>query len=96
MLKAKMRGAWPEEHLPAGCEVQDSLAEIYTGSQFGSNFGGPLDFVTPVVGEQVTELPETKELSTVSLGIKQRPSRKQSKRMGRTRRARRASPGSLR
>merc|ERR1712113_760651 len=36
----------------------------------GANSGGPKDFVTPDVGELVTEPPETKDLSTVALGVK--------------------------
>jgi bisphosphoglycerate-dependent phosphoglycerate mutase family 1 len=35
----------------------------------GANSGGPKDFVTPSVGELVAEPPETKDLSTVTLGI---------------------------
>merc|ERR1711862_646974 len=35
----------------------------------GANSGGPKDFVTPAVGELVAEPPETKDLSTVSLGV---------------------------
>merc|ERR1719382_2358587 len=36
----------------------------------GANSGGPKDFVVPEVGELVTEPPETKDLSTVALGVK--------------------------
>merc|ERR1711953_478333 len=36
----------------------------------GANSGGPKDFVTPDVGELVAEPPETKDLSTVPLGVK--------------------------
>mmetsp|Transcript_119915 Transcript_119915/g.195109 ORF Transcript_119915/g.195109 Transcript_119915/m.195109 type:complete len:517 (+) Transcript_119915:102-1652(+) len=35
----------------------------------GANSGGPKDFVTPDVGELVAEPPETKDLSTVPLGV---------------------------
>merc|ERR1712083_35910 len=35
----------------------------------GANSGGPKDFVTPSVGELVAEPPETKDLSTVPLGV---------------------------
>merc|ERR1712083_784625 len=36
----------------------------------GANSGGPKDFVSTTVGELVAEPPETKDLSTVPLGIK--------------------------
>merc|ERR1711957_36187 len=36
----------------------------------GANSGGPKDFVSPPVGELVTEPPETKDLSTVAQGVK--------------------------
>jgi glycosyltransferase involved in cell wall biosynthesis len=36
----------------------------------GANSGGPKDFVTPDVGELVTEPPETTDLSTVAQGVK--------------------------
>merc|ERR1712232_880074 len=36
----------------------------------GANSGGPKDFVSPSVGELVTEPPETKDLSTVAQGVK--------------------------
>merc|ERR1711972_763261 len=36
----------------------------------GANSGGPKDFVVPEVGELVAEPPETKDLSTVSDGVK--------------------------
>merc|ERR1712110_1053375 len=36
----------------------------------GANSGGPKDFVSPEVGELVTEPPETTDLSTVALGVK--------------------------
>merc|ERR1712056_1660 len=35
----------------------------------GANSGGPKDFVVPLVGELVAEPPETKDLSTVPLGV---------------------------
>merc|ERR1719223_1285385 len=35
----------------------------------GANSGGPKDFVEPSVGELVSEPPETKDLSTVPLGV---------------------------
>merc|ERR1712217_972373 len=35
----------------------------------GANSGGPKDFVVPAVGELVEEPPETKDLSTVPLGV---------------------------
>merc|ERR1719437_219115 len=35
----------------------------------GANSGGPKDFVVPAVGELVSEPPETKDLSTVPLGV---------------------------
>merc|ERR1712012_987266 len=35
----------------------------------GANSGGPKDFVVPAVGELVAEPPETKDLSTVPLGV---------------------------
>merc|ERR1740121_3279121 len=35
----------------------------------GANSGGPRDFVSTAVGELVTEPPETKDLSTVPLGV---------------------------
>merc|ERR1712176_1372665 len=35
----------------------------------GANSGGPKDFVSPEVGQLVDEPPETKDLSTVALGI---------------------------
>merc|ERR1712226_1559289 len=35
----------------------------------GANSGGPKDFVTNSVGELVAEPPETKDLSTVPLGV---------------------------
>merc|ERR1711974_529239 len=36
----------------------------------GANSGGPKDFVSPDVGMLVAEPPETKDLSTVALGVK--------------------------
>merc|ERR1712194_412812 len=60
-------GCFPSFKEPFGLVFVECMACLTP--VIGANSGGPKDFVTPDVGELVAEPPETKDLSTVSLGI---------------------------
>jgi glycosyltransferase involved in cell wall biosynthesis len=60
-------GCFPSFKEPFGLVFVECMACLTP--VIGANSGGPKDFVTPDVGELVAEPPETKDLSTVPLGI---------------------------
>merc|ERR1711904_172290 len=60
-------GCFPSFKEPFGLVFAECMA--CRTPVIGANSGGPKDFVTPDVGELVAEPPETKDLSTVPLGI---------------------------
>jgi len=60
-------GCFPSYKEPFGLVFVECMA--CKTPVIGANSGGPKDFVTPDVGELVTEPPETSDLSTVPLGV---------------------------
>jgi len=60
-------GVFPSFKEPFGLVFVECMA--CTTPVIGANSGGPKDFVTNEVGELVPEPPETKDLSTVPLGV---------------------------
>merc|ERR1712012_794998 len=61
-------GCFPSFEEPFGLVFVECMA--CKTPVIGANSGGPKDFVTPDVGVLVDEPPETKDLSTVPLGVK--------------------------
>lgn len=60
-------GCFPSYKEPFGLVFVECMA--CKTPVIGANSGGPVDFVTPDVGELVKEPPETTDLSTVPLGV---------------------------
>jgi glycosyltransferase involved in cell wall biosynthesis len=60
-------GCFPSFKEPFGLVFVEAMA--CKAPVIGANSGGPKDFVSPEVGELVTEPPETKDLSTVAEGV---------------------------
>merc|ERR1712206_43789 len=61
-------GCFPSYKEPFGLVFVECMA--CKTPVIGANSGGPKYFVSPSVGELVTEPPETKDLSTVAEGVK--------------------------
>jgi len=68
MYTVAQLGCFPSYKEPFGLVFVECMA--CKTPVIGANSGGPKDFVTPAVGELVAEPPETKDLSTVALGVK--------------------------
>merc|ERR1711924_326515 len=68
MYTVAQLGCFPSVKEPFGLVFVECMA--CKTPVIGANSGGPKDFVSPEVGELVAEPAETKDLSTVPLGVK--------------------------
>merc|ERR1719230_1839663 len=67
MYTVAQLGCFPSFKEPFGLVFVECMA--CRAPVIGANSGGPKDFVTPDVGELVTEPPETTDLATVPNGV---------------------------